>query len=157
MYCISHKLMSILNAVVHILILRTDWTKKNSAIIWKNNYFRCFQYTAIIILDFDQVGKSPQIIMELYLFMNKYNWYQINYPLEKDDSLKLGKINWKIEINVLYENEKEMSQAYISKHNLILSLALSCNNKIVFISKRSNIKPPWWLLIELSLYLWNRK
>ena len=157
MYYISHKLMSILNVVVHILILRTGWTKKNSAIIWKNNDFRCFQYTAIIILDFDENGKSPQIIMELYLFMNEYNWYQINYPLEKDDSLKLEKINWKIEINVLYENEKEMSQAYISKHNLILSLALSCNNKIVFINKRSKIKTLWWLLTELSSYLWNRK
>ena len=143
--------------MVHIFILWTGWTKKNSAIIWKNNDFRCFQYTAIIILDFDQIWKNPQIIMKLYLFMNKYNWYQINYPLEKDDSLKLGKINWKIEINVLYENEKEMSQAYISKHNLIRSLALSCNNKIVFINKRSNIKTPWCLLIELSLYLWNKK
>ena len=143
--------------MVHIFILWTGWTKKNSAIIWKNNDFRCFQYTAIIILDFDENGKSPQIIMELYLFMNEYNWYQINYPLEKDDSLKLEKINWKIEINVLYENEKEMSQAYISKHNLIRSLALSCNNKIVFINKRSNIKTPWCLLIELSLYLWNKK
>ena len=70
------------------------------------------------MLDYDEIGKSPQIIMKLYNFINKYNWYGINYP--SDDWLKFEKINSTIAINVLYEKEKEICPANISKYNSTL-------------------------------------
>ena len=46
-----------------------------------------------------------------------YSWYGINIPPEKDDWVKLEKINSTIALNVLHEKEKEICPAYISKYN----------------------------------------
>ena len=53
--------------------------------------------------------------MQLYPFINKYNWYGINFALEKDDLAKFEKLNSRIALNVLYQKEKEIkkSPAYI--------------------------------------------
>ena len=51
--------------------------------------------------------------MQLYPFINKYNWYGINFASEKDDLVKFENLNSKIALNVLYQNEKEISPAYI--------------------------------------------
>ena len=72
---------------------------------------------ATIVLDYKENGKNPQIIMNLYPFINKYNWYGINFPSEKDDWIKSEKINSTIVLNVLYEKEKEISATYISKYS----------------------------------------
>ena len=60
MYYICHKLMSILNGVVNILILRTGQKRK---------------YVAIVILDYDEIGKSAQIITKICPFINEHNWF----------------------------------------------------------------------------------
>ena len=70
-----------------------------------------------IVLDYKENGKNPQIKINLYPFINKYNWYGINFPSEKDDCIKSEKINSTIVLNVLYEKEKEISAAYISKYS----------------------------------------
>ena len=51
--------------------------------------------------------------MQLYPFINKYNWYGINFESEKDDLAKFEKLNSTIALNVLYQKEKEISPAYI--------------------------------------------
>ena len=98
-----------------------DWLKKKKATINpKNDDDRCFQYAATIVLGYQEIRKTPQGIMKISPFINKYkyNWYQINFQLEKDDWVKLEKVNSTIALNMLYEKEKEICPAYISKYNL---------------------------------------
>ena len=57
--------------------------------------------------------KNPGRIMKLYPFINKHNWYRINFPSEKDDWVKFEKINSAITLNVLYKKEKETFPDYI--------------------------------------------
>ena len=67
------------------------------------------------MLYYEEIGKNLHIIMQLYPFINKYNWYGINVALEKDDLAKFEKLNSRIALNVLYQKEKEIkkSPAYI--------------------------------------------
>ena len=93
---------------------------ENSIIINFHDH-RCFQQLATTLqqlyLIIKKMEKNPQIIMNLYPFINKYNWYGINFPSEKDDWIKSEKINSTIVLNVLYEKEKEISATYISKYS----------------------------------------
>ena len=72
-----------------------------------------FQNAATIVLYYKEIGKSLHIIMQLYPFINKYNWYGINFASEKDDLAKFEKLNSTIALNVLYQKEKEISPANI--------------------------------------------
>ena len=47
----------------------------------------------------------------------KYNWKGINYPPKIDDWKTFEKNNPTIALKVLHTKEKEISPAYISKHN----------------------------------------
>ena len=40
-----------------------------------------------------KLEKNPQIIINLYHFICKCNWYGISFPSEKDDWVKLEKVN----------------------------------------------------------------
>ena len=79
--------------------------------------FNMWQQLCLVI---KKLKKNPQGIMKISPFINKYkyNWYQINFQLEKDDWVKLEKVNSTIALNMLYEKEKEICPAYISKYNL---------------------------------------
>ena len=50
-------------------------------------------------------------------FINKYNWEGINYPSKIDDWKTFEKNNLTIALNILYNKEKEICSAYISKIN----------------------------------------
>ena len=49
--------------------------------------------------------------------MNKYNWNGIKYPSKIDDWKAFKKKYPTIALNILYNKEKEIYPAYISKHN----------------------------------------
>ena len=71
-----------------------------------------------IALGYEEIRKNLQIIMKLLIFfISKYNWYGVNFPSEKDEWVKIGKINSTIALNVLCEKEKEICPACISKYN----------------------------------------
>ena len=46
--------------------------------------------------------KDPQRITKVKPIINKYNWEEINFPSEKDDSKKFEKNYVTIAVNVLY-------------------------------------------------------
>ena len=86
-----------------------NWIKnlKKPTINPKNGHNRCFQYAATIVLGCKDIAKNPQRIMKLYPFINKYNWYGINFPSEKNNWEKFEKNNSKIVLIVLYEKENK--------------------------------------------------
>ena len=72
---------------------------------------KCFRYVVTVALDHEEIGKHPERIAKIKLFLNKYNWEGTNYPSGKDD--------WKtftIALNLLYSKEKNICPAFVSKH-----------------------------------------
>ena len=71
---------------------------------------KCFKYTVTVALNYEEIRKDPQRIAKIKPFINKYNWEEINYPLEKVDWKKFEKNNVTIALNVLYpKKEKNIS------------------------------------------------
>ena len=94
------------------------------------------------LVDYEKAGKNRERIMKLYPFITKYDWYGINLSSKKDYLVKFEKNNLTVAFNLLYEKEKEIYPAYISKYNstcekknqtandsLWKRLAVSCSNK----------------------------
>ena len=64
-----------------------DWIKKKKETINpKNTNDKCFQYTATVELNHEEIESYPGRVSSVKLFINKYNWERINYP---------SKIDWK--------------------------------------------------------------
>ena len=53
---------------------------KKAIINHKNNYHKWFQYAATIALNFDEIEKDPQIVLNIKPLINNFNWEGINYP-----------------------------------------------------------------------------
>ena len=53
---------------------------KKSIINHKNNYHKCFQYAATTALNFDEIKKGPQRVLNIKPFINNFNWEGMNYP-----------------------------------------------------------------------------
>ena len=45
---------------------------------------KCFQYTATVALNHEEIKKNLQRITKTKYFINKYNLKRINFPSEKD-------------------------------------------------------------------------
>ena len=124
-----------------------DWIKKKKS---NNKSERCrqyFQYVVTVVLNYGENESHPERVSNTRPFINKYKWKGINYASKIDD--------WKIALNILYIEEKEISPVFISKINSNSQkqflndpkrrkrrLALSCGKEPIFIIKRSNIKTP---------------
>ena len=93
-----------------------DQMKNRKATI--NPINKCFQYVLIAVLSREEIKKDLQIITKIKLFINKYNWEEINFSSEKDDWKKFEKKYVIIALNVLYaKKEKKMYPTYVSKRN----------------------------------------
>ena len=44
-----------------------------------------FQYSVTVVVNYEKIRKEPQRIKKIKPFINKYSYYEINYPSEKDD------------------------------------------------------------------------
>ena len=92
---------------------------KKSTINPKNNDYECFQYAVTLALNLDKIKKEPQRISKIKLFIEQYNWKDINFPSMSKDWKKF-ELNNEIALNILYvpHNTKKIQVAYKSKHNL---------------------------------------
>ena len=88
-----------------------DWIKNKKVTINPiNKKGKCFQYTIKVALSHEEIGKHPEKITKIKSFVNKYNWEEINYLLEKDDCKKFETDEIAIAFNVLFaKNEKQIS------------------------------------------------
>ena len=78
------------------------WLKKKTTISPNYDDDRFFQYIATIALDYEKIGENLQRIIKHYTFKNKYNWYEISFPSEKDDykrKVHISRLNFKIQFN----------------------------------------------------------
>ena len=96
------------------------WLKdKKSTINPKNNDDKCFQYAVTLAPNLDKIKNDPQRVSKIKLFIEKYNWEDIDFPSTGKDWKKF-ECNNKIALNILYVpyNTKKRNIAYKSKNNL---------------------------------------
>ena len=72
---------------------------KSASINPKNNDDTCFQYAA---LSYEQIKKNPQRISKTKVFIDQYNWKEIDFPSHKKDWKKVELNNKSIALNVFY-------------------------------------------------------
>ena len=81
-----------------------------------NNDNKCFQYSIVLSLHQEQIGKNCCTISKIKLFINKYNWENINFPPQEQDYKTLEMNNKSIALNVLeYNKQQIISHFYKSK------------------------------------------
>ena len=79
----------------------------------------CFQYAITTALNYQNINHHPERISKPKLFINNYNWKDIEFPSHSKDWRKFECNNKAIALNILYVpyKTKEIRQAYISEHN----------------------------------------
>ena len=91
----------------------------------------CFQYAITIALNYQNIENHPKRISNIKLFIDHYNWRDIDFPAhqngheESEKSKNIMAIDWEkfeqnnktITLNILYvpHNKKEIGVAYKSK------------------------------------------
>ena len=96
------------------------WLKdKKSTINPKNNDYKCFQYAITLALNLDKINNHPERISKIKLFIEEYNWKDIDFPSTSKDWKKF-ELNNEVALNIFYvpHNTKKIEIAYKSKHNL---------------------------------------
>ena len=69
-----------------------DWIKKKKAVINVENYNdKCFQYSVTVALNYDEIKDHHQRVDKVKLFVNKYDWSEINFPSHVGDWKALEK------------------------------------------------------------------
>ena len=62
------------------------WLKyKKSTVNQKNNDNKCFQYAVTLALNIDKINDHPERISKIKLFIEKYNWKDIDFPSTSKD------------------------------------------------------------------------
>ena len=86
-----------------------DWIKNKKATInpinKKDN--KCFQYSVTAALNHEKIKKFLQRITKIKPFINRYNWEEINFPLEKGDWKKFEKNSVIITLNILHDKKEK--------------------------------------------------
>ena len=98
-------------------IVFADWIKQKKATINpKNTDDKCFKYAATVALNYEEIGSHPERVSNIKMFINKYNWKGINYPLKIDDWESFEKKIQQL-LLIFCIKEKEICPANISKIN----------------------------------------
>ena len=84
---------------------------KKATVNPKNNDDKYFQYTAILALNRNEIGKNAERIIKIKSFIDKCNWKGTNYPSRKNDWKKYDK-SLTIAINALYAKKKKQYTIY---------------------------------------------
>ena len=87
-------------------ILLPDWLAKKKAILNpKNLDMKCFKWSVIAALKWEEIDRDHQRVSKLRRYENEFDWGEINYPVSTSDINKFEKQN-RIGVNVLALNGK---------------------------------------------------
>ena len=96
-----------------MFLIQFNWCIIN--VISENTDDKCFQYAAIVVLNYEEIKWNPEIVLNIKPFINKYNWKGINYPSKIGDWKKFEKNNPTIALNILHVKEKKYVQLISQK------------------------------------------
>ena len=75
---------------------------KNKKANPKNKDDKCFQYALTVALNYEQIKDHPERISNIKLFLDKYNWKEIDFPPHSKDWEKFESKKKSIALNILY-------------------------------------------------------
>ena len=97
---------------------------------------RCFQYAVTVALNYQTIKNHPERIKNIKLFIDQYDWSDINFPSDKTDWSIFERNNESVALNILHvpNNTKQIKHAYKAKYNLkrknqVILLMISDGNK----------------------------
>ena len=62
-----------------------QWLKNKKATTDpKDNNDKCFQYAKTVALNHHKINNHPERVSNIYLFINRYNWKEIDFPSDKN-------------------------------------------------------------------------
>ena len=100
-----------------------EWIKNKKATINPKNKKddKCFQYALTVALNHEKIKDHPERISKIKLFIDHYNWNEIDFPSTGKDWKKFDSNIKSIALNILYvpHNTEKICHAYKSKYNLI--------------------------------------
>ena len=113
---------------------------KKSVLNPNNNYNKCFQYSVVLSLYHEQLGRNYCRISKIKKYVDNFNWENINFPPQEQDYKTVEMNNKSIALNVLItpinEDNKKLSHLYKSEFNktrekqsILLILTDECNSK----------------------------
>ena len=102
-------------------IPRAEWINNKKCTINPHNINdnNCFQYSVVAALNHQKIPNHPERINNLVLFMDNYNWNDLEFPAGHKHYSAFEENNPSIALNILYVpyKTKEIIPSYISKHN----------------------------------------
>ena len=85
-----------------LLIDSPDWIKNKKATINPKNKSddKCMHYAISIALNYEKINNHSEKISKIKLFINMYDWKDINFPSHKKDWNTFEKSNRSIPLNI---------------------------------------------------------
>ena len=100
------------------LIETPKWlTLKRSVLNPNYNDNKCFQYSIVLSLYREQIGKHSCRISQIRPFIDNPNWENTSFPLQEQDYQQFEMNNKSITLNVLQVNEQKISHLDKSELN----------------------------------------
>ena len=92
---------------------------KNTKVNLKNKNDGCFAYAILAGLNYHKVGNHSERTTNLTLYIDDYNWQDIEFPSKSKDWKKFEKNNKSIALNILFvpNDNKDIRLAYKSEYN----------------------------------------
>ena len=116
--------------------------KKKATINPKNTDDKCFQYTATVPLNYEEIESHLERVSSIKPFINLYNWEGTNYSSKIDDWKSFEKNNPANTLNILYIKEEEICSVYIPKINS------NCEKQIILLIIQNEEKEDYGLILQ---------
>ena len=74
-----------------------EWLRNKRATINLQNYDdnNCFQYAIAVALNHQNIANHPEKISNIKLFINQYNWKNIDFTVHQKDWKRFHQEDWK--------------------------------------------------------------
>ena len=99
----------------------SEWfALKRSVLDLNNNDNKCFQYSIVISLYHEELGRNYCRISNIKNYVDNFNWENINFAPQEEDYQHCEMNNNSIALNVLKcigENKEKISHLYKSEFN----------------------------------------
>ena len=106
--------------IMNTFVRTPEWLALKKCVLNpQKNDNKCFQYSVILALYHEQIGKNYYTVSKIKLFVNNFDWKSINFPAQEQDYKTFEMNNKSIALNILcnpFYTEK-ISYASKSKFN----------------------------------------
>ena len=107
--------------------------KKSNNKSYNKKYDTYFQYAVTVALNQGEIKKDLHRITKNKPFINKYNFEETNFPLEKDDWKILEKNNLTTALNTKDKEKKKFALLMFQNITQILKAKVNLENQVILL------------------------